>query len=142
MILSNYLNYLQESEEPEKVLVKKQRLSNPFIYLYHGTRAKDEVLKKEGLKLLKAYRYGFEEEKWGNYISFTSKKEYAERFITGIFSKTSVLLCKLNVKYLKFGYNRKGFDEYVYFRDVSPKDIIFPDDPLYEKIEQKYNYLD
>ena len=50
------------TDEPERSIIKKARENFKFIYLYHGTRASDDIIKKEGLKLNKANKYGFVEE--------------------------------------------------------------------------------
>jgi hypothetical protein len=143
MIIQKYLKYLNEFFEPdldsEKQDVNKKR-KEKYIFLFHGTRAKPEIIKKEGLKLSKANKYGFEEEKNGPYISFTSNKEYAKHFTWGLFSKTPILICKLETKFLKFGYNIKEWDEYIYYKDVPPKDIFFPDQQ--DKILKTEKYLE
>jgi hypothetical protein len=128
MIVQKYLKYLNEffESDPEKPLINKKR-KDKYIFLFHGTTAKPEIIKIEGLKLRKANRYGFEEEKNGPYISFTTNKKYAQMYTKGLFTKTPVLICKLETKFLKFGYNIKGDDEYIYYKDVPPKDIFFPD---------------
>lgn len=127
----------------EKSQVLKER-KKKFIFLYHGTRAKDEIIKREGLKLSNQIKYGYDEEqKYGNYISFTSNKKYAKTFTSGLFSKTSVFLVKLDTRFLKFGYNTEGnFDEYIYLKDVPKENIIFPNDELYSKIEKLNDYLE
>lgn len=131
MSVQKYLKYLNEFFElessPEKSLVKKKR-KDKYIYLFHGTRAKPEIIKKEGLKLNKHVRYGFEDEKkYSPFISFSSNKKYSKKYTIGLFTPTPVLICKLETKFLKFMYNIKNYDEYIYFKDVPPKDIFFPE---------------
>lgn len=140
--IKNIVHEYNDSKLPEKNNVFKKRVSSEFIWLYHGTRAKDDIIKNDGLKLNKANRYGFEEEKYGKFISFTSSKKYAKFYTTGLINKTSILLCKLETKFLKFGYNSKGFDEYIYFKDVPSKNIFFPNDKKYLDIENNQNYLE
>jgi len=117
----------------ENTSIRNERLSKPFIYLYHGLPITllDKV-KKEGLKTSYMGKY-LKSEIDKNVLFFTSSIKYATWYSKNkmpLFhrSKWLVLKCKLNTKYLEFfiGPNiLDKSDEYMYFRDVPARDIEF-----------------
>ena len=125
-IIKKYLKDLQGDLQGEE----KPEIKNATgpVYLYHGTRNTPEQIKKRGLTIKDN---GSEEGKrtdWKKVIWFTSSSRYASDYTrkTHIFSKKVgiVLKCKLNRKYLKYLDSPLNlFDEYIYFKDVPPKDI-------------------
>jgi len=149
-IVNEFLMTYEESPE-----IKKERTTKLFIYLFHGTPINlIDSIKKEGLLLKKMGSYlndlYQENLKGKSVIFFTSSKKSAEDYSKSkmpIFKRSNpiALLCKLNVKYLKFLMSStllgKRNDEYIYLRDVPIKDIIFPDNPIYSKIIEKEKYL-
>jgi hypothetical protein len=143
--LNKYLLYLHEKENSEVLNFKKR---NKFMYMYHGTRSNDNIIKKQGLKKEKMGEYiqkTFPEFRNKKGLFFTSWKGYAKSYADmkkGFFEKGSIILAKLNTKKLKLlvdSYLRS--DEYIYYDDVPPKDLVFPNEPQYKIIEKKYNYL-
>jgi len=120
MIIDNYLNYLQEREKPE---IKNAK--GP-VYLYHGTRNTVEQIKKRGLTIKDNGRAD-PRTKGKIGIWFTSNPRYASQYTrkTHIFSQKIglILKCKLDKKHLIFIEDVIFFDEYIYVKNIPPKDI-------------------
>ncbi len=150
--ITEYIIYLQESFIKEFPAVKSFREKNKYIWLYHGTPRKHvSSIKKNGLDPDKSVGHWMVGELRGKKVaSFTSVKEYAQYYasrkgLAAIFKKQmgEVLLVKINTnpKDLIFGRSSAGIDEYDYILKVPPKDILFPDNPKYDKIERAHKYL-
>jgi hypothetical protein len=122
-IVNNYLKYIQELwEKPE---IKK---SKGPVYLYHGTRNTPEQIKRRGLTIKDNGSNEGERTYNKKVIWFTSSKKYASQYTreTHILSEKVglVVKCKLDKKYLRFLERPLNlFDEYIYFKDIPPKDI-------------------
>jgi hypothetical protein len=121
MIIDNYLNYLQEKEKPEIKYAKGP------VYLYHGTRNTPEQIKKRGLTMKDNGSNEGDRTHNKKPIWFTTSPRYASQYTrkTHIFSEKIglILKCKLDKKYLEFAEDMYFFDEYMYFKDIPPKDI-------------------
>jgi hypothetical protein len=125
MIIDDYLDYLQEREKPEIKYAKGP------VYLYHGTRNTPEQIKKRGLTIKDNGRADpATKGKLG--IWFTSSPRYASQYtrkittpIRSIFNEKIglILKCKLDKKHLIFIEDLIFFDEYIYVKDIPPKDI-------------------
>jgi hypothetical protein len=157
MITKIYLDYLNEGIKelhqkyftPERLQVKDYISKNDFIYLYHGTSAKNlELIKVEGLK----YKTKYNKTDNGYWLYFSSVKKASLMFSRPEFFsfKTPadfVLLVKLDTKILKFARCWKNFfglrimDEYLYDKDIPIKDILLPNDSKYKNIELTSKYL-
>lgn len=121
-LLDSYLHGLQEGEKPE---IKNAK--GP-VYLYHGTRNTTQQIKRRGLTIKDNGSSGDPRTKGKKAIWFTSSLKYASQYTKegNILSKKVgiVVKCKLDKKHLKFIERPfKLFDEYIYFKDVPPKDI-------------------
>ena len=119
-MLDLYLDILQEEE---KEAIKQAK---GFVYLFHGTKTPIEKIKRKGLTVSDNGSTEARVPKKG--IWFTSSKRYAGAYTRKghIFSKKIgvVLLCKLDKRFLKFVERPLNlFDEYVYFKNIPPKDI-------------------
>lgn len=156
--MKNYLLFLEMEDSirelsiPERIEVKRARKSNKFIYLYHGYQKKfEDQIKREGL--LKKYSekefylYPPDEDT----ISLSSCKYYSwfytKRKNLDYFTSKNPLLVKVRTDRLQFTYSGKVpgikflLDEYFYYEDIPPTDIIFPSDPKYKEVENKCKYL-
>jgi hypothetical protein len=127
MIIDVYLTYLQEREKPEIKYAKGP------VYLYHGTLNTPEQIKKRGLTVkengsIEARTHGKKA------IWFSSSPRYASQYARRKESNLKsmlflsekiglILKCKLDKKYLEFAEDMYFFDEYIYFKDIPPKDI-------------------
>lgn len=125
MVIDSYLNYLQEREKPEIKYAKGP------VYLYHGTRNTPEQIKRRGLTIKDNGSIDPETE-GKKVIWFTTSPRYASQYtrkittpIRSIFNEKIglILKCKLDKKYLKFLGSYLFFDEYIYFKNIPPKDI-------------------
>lgn len=120
-IIDYYLETLQEWEKREI-----KNATGP-VYLYHGTKNTADKIKKRGLTIEDNGRAEGKRTDGKKVIWFTSSKKYASIYTKhGLFDKKIglVLKCKLDKKYLKFLERPLNiFDEYIYFKDVPPKDI-------------------
>jgi hypothetical protein len=120
MIIDNYLTYLQEREKPEIKYAKGP------VYLYHGTKNAPEQIKKHGLTVKDN---GSADPRTNGRIGiwFTSSPRYASQYVrkTHMFSEKVglILKCKLDKKHLIFIEDVIFFDEYIYTKDIPPKDI-------------------
>lgn len=121
----NFLeDYLQTLHEAEKSEIKYAK--GP-VYLFHGTRNTPAQIKKRGLTIKDNGSKDISTKgKVG--IWFTSSLRYASQYTREghILSKKvgMVVRCKLDKKYLQFierPFNL--FDEYIYLKDIPPKDI-------------------
>ena len=121
ILLDNYLKYLQEGEKSEI------KYSTGPVYLYHGTRNIVEQIKKRGLTVKDNGSEIDTRTKGRRGIWFTSSLKYASIYTKegNVFSKKVgiILKCKLDKKYLIFIENLYLFDEYIYVKDIPPKDI-------------------
>ena len=139
MLIEKYLDYLQEFREKPEI-----KNSRGFVYLFHGTRMPTALVKRRGLTM--AHNASADARIKGDGIWFTSSEKYAVAYTKEkIFTKKRkgiVLLCKLEMKYLEFVERPLFlFDEYVYRKDISPKDIIIEGDSKFSKIVMKLPYL-
>lgn len=119
-ILDNYLLHIQENE--------KEEIKNAVghVFLFHGTKSSLDRIKTNGLTVNNNGSLDARISKKG--IWFTSSKRYASFYTKQghIFSKKVgiIVLCKLDKKFLKFVERPLNlFDEYVYFKDIPPKNI-------------------
>jgi len=120
--LDNYLKTLQEDEKPE---IKNAK--GP-VFLFHGTKTPIEKIKRNGLTISNNGSTDSRIPNGKKGIWFTSSLKYASQYTKKghIFSKKvgAILKCKLDKKYLKFVERPLNlFDEYIYFKNIPPKDI-------------------
>lgn len=156
MIIDEYLDYLNENKLyiPENPLAKKFRKENGYLWLYHKTPIRNyNSIKKYGLRTkYHATTHGEEERKHKSgkkSISYSSNKQHSMEFVgyapgAPEFDKESreePLLVKVPNDGLELLFNSKYYDEYESIKNISPKDIIFPSDQSYKKIEQECKYL-
>lgn len=148
-------NFMDKYDAEERPEIKDYISKHNFVYLYHGTSAKNlERIKVEGLK--HTIRYNKIDD--GHWLYFSSNKlnsffySRSSFFSFGRDLQNYILLVKLDTKILKFmrNYDFTGnheleslnaTDEYVYDRDIPFKDILLPDSPQYKKIELSSKYL-
>lgn len=159
-MIDTYLNYLHEGRLND---IKKHQdaviniiNTKPYIWLYHGTYpGRFEEIKKNGLLANKhgsGFTAGLGDERLHStrkkHISYTSYKRYSRAY-TGKTTLSSPSSDPLLVRVPTEGLERASknssdlfkADEFASTRNIPPKDIIFPDDPQYKKIEADNNYL-
>lgn len=156
-MIKNYLNFLQESQDPNVEIFRK---NHDFMYFYHGTILKNiNEIRELGIKTEKMQNYNYPEfVEGGKYynkkaIWLTSHKTFANAFAIGFNIKAEffkkyrgpILLVKVYTKFLDYlnpkKLEQRRFDEYVYLKNIPIIDIIWPDDSNYNKVEKKFDYL-
>lgn len=145
--LKNFLKSIAYAVLPiEYSDAKKYRISNKYMYLYHGTRPQYvDSIKKEGLRLDKFDKRAKDESDLtigANPRIFMTNvlNRSGPGFGPGmLFSKKRevvFVLCKVETKFLKW-----EIACYVYFKDVPVKDLIWQNERKFIEIEKKNKYL-
>lgn len=130
---------------PEKESLRIARERQKYVWLYHSTPEKNiEKIKEEGLDpkyIGTTHGATSEHPSKKPCLSYSSHKGYS--VIWGGLRDREPLLVKVPTKDLFFGIRDPvfGFDEYLSIHKIPPKHIVFPEDPLYRKIEKKTPYL-
>ena len=121
-----------------------------------------DIVRTQGLrrKYMKKYNYP-EFRPGGKYYNqkvlwLTTKKRFARSFTMGLDPKANipivgkkyigpVLLVKTETKFLDYlnptKVEQRIFDEYLYLKDIPPRDILWPEDPMYTQLEKQLTYL-
>jgi len=167
-MIKEYLTYLHLQEDVKNrekpwPHVEEFRKKNKYIWLYHGTPKEFvSIIKKNGIDPSKMGDYNKSHYMFQpgqllhnkKVVWFTSYKKYANAYSSKsikaeLFKKHrgQTILAKLstNPKHLIFGFTTQLIgqktDEYMYVLKIPSKDILFPDDPQYYKIEKENKYL-
>lgn len=163
-MLDNYLEFLTERKKWQEKLkdfldrtgiwpvsekfCKQMIDKDKYIYLYHGTREKYvPSIKKEGLKLSK---YGKRTKEEGDVMWPGKPRIYFSNIYKGSDPagfgyesdepgmRVKYMIAKLDTKYIKFTI----WDSYItYLKDVPPKDLIWEDNPKFDKIGKQSRCL-
>jgi hypothetical protein len=130
---------------PEEPITKRFREKSKRMWLYHTIpKNKIQSVKSRGLHLdFHGLSHGspIEHPSGKPALSYSTNKSYSA--VWG--DKNNVLLVSVPTKDLFFAIRKKWMgvflDEYQDINNIKPKDILFPDNEKYKKIEKMIPYL-